>query len=233
MSGSELLDEYFLDLKDVQAKTLRFNQSEFVKRKLRKRPKDPKILISKVFVSNRGNKYLVLLSYSEPGNDVRRTRLMSSYHIGLLDTAKGLSAIIFYAESGQAVKYTPHFFSRYRERFMKVCDWQTRNALHSSKNTMDIVGIYMMRNLTMTWIETKSVFRNKIHVFGPVEDGVALLQWDTNHELLQANTFVTMDMLNDNQTQMVKSAKAYLALSEDQRMQYKFPDFLVNKSKNS
>ena len=84
----------------------------------------------------------------------------------------------------------------------------------------------MKRNLTMTWIETKSVFRNKIHIFGPVNDGVALLQWDKHRKLLQANTFVTMDMLDGKQLQMVRYAQIYISLPKAQRQKFRFPDFI-------
>ena len=93
---------------------------------------------------------------------------------------------------------------------------------------MSVIGIYMKRNLTMTWIETKSVFRDKVHIFGPVNDGVALLQWSKHHRLLQANTFVTMDMLDAKQTQMVEYAKIYFSLSKAQRKKFRFPDFILN-----
>ena len=80
----------------------------------------------------------------------------------------------------------------------------------------------------MTWIETRSVFRNKVHIFGPVNDGVALLQWDKCRKLLQANTFVTMDMLDEKQTEMVNYARIYSSLSIEQRMKFKYPDFILD-----
>jgi hypothetical protein len=97
-----------------------------------------------------------------------------------------------------------------------------------AKNIIDVIGIYMKRNLTMTWIETKSVFRDKVHIFGPVNDGVALLQWSKRHRTLQANTFVTMDMLDEKQAEMVKYAKIYISLSKAQRKKFRFPDFILN-----
>lgn len=80
----------------------------------------------------------------------------------------------------------------------------------------------------MTWIETKAIFRNRIHIFGPVNDGVSLLQWDKKRKLLQANTFVTMDMLDERQTEMVKYAKIYLTLPKNQRKKFQFPEFIKN-----
>lgn len=228
MSGSELLDEYRLDLADIQAKTLRFDGSDYVTRYLWKHHKQPTVILTKVFVSSRGNSYLGILVYFQTGIGKTKKWDWSSFHVGLMDTSKGVSAIAFYAKSQQAIKFNPHFFIRYKERFLEVCDWQTRNQLTMAKNIIDVIGIYMKRNLTMTWIETKSVFRDKIHIFGPVNDGVALLQWSKRHRTLQANTFITMDMLDEKQSEMVKYAKIYISLSKAQRKKFRFPDFILN-----
>lgn len=228
MSSNELLDEYRLDLADIQAKTLRFDGSDYVRRYLWKHHKQPTVTITKAFVSERGNSYLGILVYFQTGVGKSKKWDWSSFHIGLMDTSKGVSAIAFYTESQQAIKFNPHFFARYKERFLNVCDWQTRVQLSSSKNIIDVIGIYMKRNLTMTWIETRSVFRDKVHIFGPVNDGVALLQWSKRHRTLQANTFVTMDMLDEKQAEMVKYAKIYISLSKAQRKKFRFPDFILN-----
>lgn len=228
MSSDELLDEYRADLSDIQDKTCRFDRSEYVAKYLWKHRKQQTVVITKLFTSYRGNSYLGILIYFQTGIGQAKKWDWSSFHIGLMDTCNGYAAIAFYAESRQAIKFTPHFFQRYKERYIKVCDWQTRNQLSTAKTMFDIIGIYMKRNLSMTWIETKSVFRDKVHIFGPVNDGVALLQWSKRHRLLQANTFVTMDMLDEKQTEMVKYAKIYLSLSKAQRKKFRFPDFISN-----
>ena len=228
MSSHELLDEYYLDLPDIQDKTLRFNKSDYVTRFLWKHHKNPQVIMTKLFNSFRGNSYLGILVYFQTGLGKTKKWDWSSFHIGLLNTCNGVSAIAFYTESKQAIKFNPHFFQRYQERFIKVCDWQTRSQLTMAKNIIDVIGIYMKRNLTMTWIETKSVFRDKVHIFGPVNDGVALLQWSKRHRTLQANTFVTMDMLDEKQSEMVKYAKIYISLSKAQRKKFRFPDFILN-----
>ncbi|QCD42809.1 hypothetical protein E7747_11245 [Duncaniella dubosii] len=228
MSGDELLNEYRLDLPEIQAKTLRYDKSDYVTRYLWKHHKQPTVIMTKIFDSSRGNAYLGILVYFQTGIGKTKKWDWSSFHIGLMNINKGVSAIAFYAESKQAIKFNPHFFQRYKERFIEVCDWQTRNQLATAKDIIDVIGIYMKRNLTMTWIETKSVFRDKVHIFGPVNDGVALLQWSKHHRLLQANTFVTMDMLDAKQTQMVEYAKIYFSLSKAQRKKFRFPDFILN-----
>lgn len=228
MSSDDLLNEYRLDLADIQTKTLRFDGSDYITRYLRKHRKQQTVIITKLFESLRGNNYLGILIYFQTGIGQAKKWDWSSFHVGLMKTCNGVAAIAFYAESQQAIKFNPHFFLRYKERYLKVCDWQTRSQLATAKNIVDVIGIYMKRNLTMTWIETKSVFRDKVHIFGPVNDGVALLQWSKRHRLLQANTFVTMDMLDEKQTEMVKYAKIYFSLSKAQRKKFRFPDFISN-----
>lgn len=228
MSSDDLLNEYRLDLADIQAKTLRFDGSDYITKYLRKHRKQQTVVITKLFESLRGNSYLGILIYFQTGIGQAKKWDWSSFHVGLMKTCNGMAAIAFYAESQQAIKFNPHFFLRYKERYLKVCDWQTRSQLTTAKDIVDVIGIYMKRNLTMTWIETKSVFRDKVHIFGPVNDGVALLQWSKRHRLLQANTFVTMDMLDEKQTEMVKYAKIYFSLSKAQRKKFRFPDFISN-----
>lgn len=232
MSSKELLKEYSADLPELQALTDRFDNSSYVSRILRKRGKSPKVVITKIFSTSRGNQYLGLFFYYRTGSSKNKSWDWSSYHIGLMNSYKGLCAIAFFNDSNQALTFVPHFFRRYKERFAPIADWQTRNELLSAKSITDIVAVYMKRNLSITWIETKSVFRHKVHIFGPVQDGVALLQWDNRHKVLQANTFVTENMLDDKQTEMVKYAKIYFSLSKAQRKKFRFPDFLLNDESN-
>lgn len=228
MSSKELLAEYSNDLSELQTLTDRFDRSDYVARYLRRQHKSPVVVITKIFTTVRRNSYIGLLFYYRTGTGKNKSWDWSSYHIGLMNTCKGLFAIAFFTKSNHALKFSPHFFKRYKERFMEVADWQTRNELCRAKSLSDIIAIYMKRNLSITWIQTKSVFRNTIHIFGPVNDGVALLQWDKKAKVLQANTFVTEDMLNEKQMEMVKYAKIYISLPKAQRKKFHFPDFLLN-----
>ena len=230
MSSSQLLDEYYADLSNIQSQTLRFDGSEYVRQYLWKRHKHPQVAITKEFISHRHNRYLGILIYTQSGVGKSKQWILSSFHIGLMETSRGYCAIAFYTKSQQAIKYTPHFFQRYKERYLQVCDWQIHNQLMAAKTIVEIASIYMKRNLEITWIETKSVFRNKIHIFGPVNDGVALLQWDKKRKLLQANTFVTEDMLNDKQSEMVNYAKVYISLPKAQKKKFRFPDFVTENT---
>lgn len=228
MSSKELFAEYSADLPELQILTDRFDRSDYVSRYLRKRKKFLKVVITKIFTTAKGNSYLGLLFYYQSGLGKNKGWEWSSYHIGLMNSCRGLCAIAFFNDSNQALKFTPHFFKRYKERFLKTADWQTRNELVCAKTLSDVIAVYMKRNLSITWIETKSVFRNTVHIFGPVNDGVALLQWNKQNKVLQANTFVTEDMLDEKQAEMVRYAKIYFSLSKAQRKKFQFPDFLLN-----
>lgn len=228
MSSPQLLEEYYTDLSELQSLTQRYDESDYVRRYLWKHHKHTSVAIDKIFHTSRGNRYVGILLYEQSGVGRKKMWNWSAFHVGLMKTKKGDCAIAFYTDSQQAVKITPHFFFRYKERFSEYsgCDWRTRTTLAHTKTIADIIAVYLKRNMGMTWIETNSVFRNKTHIFGPVNDGVALLQWDTDRQLLQANTFITFDMLDERQTEMVGWAFKYLTLSKEERMQYKFPDFI-------
>lgn len=228
MSSEELLAEYSHDLPELQALTERFDRSDFVSRYLRKHNKAPKVVITKIFTTARRNSYIGLLFYYRTGTGKNKGWDWASYHVGLMHSCKGLYAIACFTESNNALKFSPHFFRRYKERFMEIADWQTRNELDNTKSLKDVIAIYMKRNLSITWIQTKTVFCDTVHIFGPVNDGVALLQWDKRVKVLQANTFLTENMLNEKQMEMVKYAKTYISLPKAQRKKFHFPDFMLN-----
>ena len=217
MSSHELLQEYRADLKEIRQKTREFDKSEYLRNYLWKRRKLPRVVIQKPTSTSRNNKYLGVYIYEQFGNGKIKNWDWASYHSGMMNTDKGLIMVMFYEESGQAVKYTPHFFQRYKERLLKVCDWKVRNQLNSATTQEQIATIYIQRNIGTAWIETKSVYKNKTHIFAPVPDGVTLLQWDSKHKTMQANTFITYDMLDEKQMEMILKLKAYSDLNSTER----------------
>lgn len=226
MSSSQLLAEYYEDLPGIQEQTICFAQSDYVSKHLKRHRMQEQVLITRFFTSLHGNGYLGILVYTKSEEVFQKEWSLSAFHIGLMNTSKGICAIAFYTQSKHAIKFTTHFFHRYKERFKQICDLETHSQLELAKSVVDIMTVYMKRNLTMTWIETRSVFRNKVHIFAPINDGVALLQWDKHKHLLQANTFVSMDMLDDKQIEMVKYARIYSSLSNEERAKLKHPDFI-------
>lgn len=231
MTCQSLLEEYRADVPELTAKTQRFEKSKYVQNYLRKHQKESLVVIPRIYGTSRDNQYLGMLYFCQIGIGQNKRWHFTAIHTGLLETKKGLCAIMFYSKSKQALKLIPHFFERYKERVIELCDWRTRNELNVAKDLIDIMIVYMKRNPIITWIETESVFHNKTHIFGPVNDGVALLEWDSDTEVLQANTFVTNDMLDEKQKEMVKYAKIYLNLNEEQRKRFQFPDFIEQQKK--
>lgn len=175
MSSDQLFAEYHADLPEIQEQTISFDKSNYVLKYLRRHKKEELATITRFFNSSRRNGYLGILVYTKSHNSHQKSKWrFVSFHIGLMNTRKGMCAIAFYAQSRQAIKFTAHFFHRYKERFEKICDKDVRSQLSLSESVVDIISVYMKRNLSMTWIETRSVFSNNVHIFAPVNDGVAL-----------------------------------------------------------
>lgn len=228
MSGQELLNEYSADLLELQGKTLRYDCSDKVNKYLKKHHKDEVVVISRLFNTSRNNQYLGILVHQRINTGKNKDWALTSYHFGLTNTRKGLCAIAFYQQGNQTLILTPHFFNRYKERYSKLADWKTLRDFRQAKTLIDIIAIYFRRNLTITWIETDAVFRDTTHIFAPIDDGVALIQWDSSRKQLRANTFVTEDMLTNRQLKMVGYARAYIGMSPEERAKYDCPDFAAN-----
>lgn len=205
MSSVELLREYQADLEEIRGKIGAFDSSDYLKNYLWKRRKFQRVTITRQTNTSRNNRYLAVFIYEQAGTGEQKRWVWTSYHAGLMNTAKGLMVIMFYEDDNQAVKYTPHFFNRYKERLSLVGDWKIRNQLNIADTQEKIASIYIQRNLGTAWIKTESVYKNKVHIFAPVPDGVTLIQWDSSLKTMQANTFITYDMLDGKQIEMIQS----------------------------
>lgn len=229
MSSTELLHEYQADLNEIQDRTIAYDGSEYVRNYLWKRRRQQRVVISKPIVTARGNRYLGVLIYTQNGFGTTKKWLWESYHVGFMNTSRGMMVLAFFAEKKMAVKYTTHFFQRYKSRMLEVCDWKTKGALLSADTNEKIVATYIQRNLGSSWIETQSVYKDKTHVFAPVPDGVALMQWDDKRKTMQANTFVTYKMLDEKQNGMIERLVEFSKLSNEE--QKKVKDFLFEVRK--
>lgn len=227
MTSAELLQEYQADINEIRQKTDSFDKSEYLKGYLWKRRKLPRVVITRHTNTSRNNKYLGVYIYEQVGSGRIMHWTWASYHAAMMNTVKGQMIVAFYEDNNQAVKYTPHFFQRYKERLMKVADWKLKNALNAAYTQEQIAALYFQRNLGTAWMETKSVYKNKTHIFAPVPDGVTLLQWDSKYKTMQANTFVTYDMLDQKQVDMITSLKEYGNLSDEERKKVNDPTFRV------
>lgn len=228
MASVELNREYEADLPELQFLTKRFDNSEYVTNVLRRKRKMPTVSLTRNFTTSRGNRYIGVLYYSKDGDTKNSGWMWSSVHIGLMSTFKGQCALMFLAKSNRALKLTPHFFYRYKERLSKSTDWKTRNQFAAAKTLHDIISIYIRRNPHMTYIETQSIYDDKTHIFSPVADGVALMHWDQTRKVLQANTFITEDMLNEKQRTMVGYARLYPTLSDEEKAIFEMPDCFLH-----
>lgn len=207
MTSAELAKEYRSDLSEIGANNERIDSSAYVSDLLKKNRKKDEVCFVRYFKTARDNTYINLFKYTRNAESTRKSAKWNwrVWSFGMMPTYKGTCAIGFFKEASLAIVFQTHFFNRYKERLMKVCDWQTRNQLSQAKTVEGIISIYIKRNPATTWINTKSKFGDKEHIFAPVNDGVALIQWDG--ENIQANTFITEDMLSYQQQKMSGQAK--------------------------
>lgn len=215
MTSTELVREYRNDLPEIESFNSRIDSSAFVVNLLRKERKKSCVHFVRYCKTSRNNTYVNVFKYSQSDNSTRRDTKWNwqVWSFGLMPTFKGMCAIGFFEEASLAIVFQAHFFHRYKERLLKVCDWKTRSQLSQTKRLEDIIALYIKRNPVTTWMNTKSKFGDKEHVFAPINDGIALIQWDGEH--IQANTFITEDMLSLQQQSMVCHARSAALVEEE------------------
>lgn len=207
MTTEEMVREYRADLPEIEANNNRIDESEYVGKQLYKARKTGKYTFVRFYKTERGNKYINVFQYVKSNESTRKSFKWnySVHSIALMQTYKGTSAIAFFSEANIAIVFQQHFFIRYKQRFLSVCDWQTKNELSQAKAIEDIIAVWIRRNPEMVWINTKSKFDNREHIFAPINDGTILMQWDGKH--IQANTFITNDMYSKKQLELIDKAE--------------------------
>lgn len=232
MSNQQMMQEYRTDLLSLNPQMIRFTKSEYVNHHLYKSRKESFVTLIKHLTAANGNRYIGLIHYRQEGKGKSKYWTEDVYYVGIVTDNGCDYAVMFYEEADQALVVTPHFLYRYQERFSKsvLCDWKVKAQLLRCKNACEIIPVYLRRNLSVTWIETGVAFYNNIHIFAPTPDGVALLQWRSDTDVLQANTFVSFDMLSNKQISMVQQANLYLSMTEEEKSRYASPDFVVKRN---
>lgn len=207
MTTEEMAREYHADLPEIEAKNKRIDGTEYVVKSLYKARKTGKLYFVRHYTTARNNKYINVFEYIK-SNDSKGKNLKWDWNVrsvALMQTYKGTCAIAFFGNADIAIVFQQHFFVRYKQRLLSVCDWRTKNELNNAKTIEDIIAVWIKRNPDISWINTKVKFGDKEHVFAPIKDGVILIQWGEN--TIQANTFITNNMCSDKQFQMVSQAK--------------------------
>lgn len=215
MTSTELAQEYRTDLPELEENNKRIDNSTYVADLLKKNRKKDEFCFVRYCKTSRNNTYINVFQYFQKDESTRKYVKWNwrVYNFGLMQTFKGVSAIGFFEEASLAIVFQPHFFIRYKERFSEVCDWQVKNTLSQAKKVEDIIPIFIRRNPTTTWMNTQSKYGGKEHIFAPVNDGVALIQFDGKN--IQANTFITEAMYSGRQHDMVGKARCVEQLQQE------------------
>ncbi len=207
MTTEEMVREYRADLHEIEQANERIDQSKYVFKKLQKLKKTNNFYFVRTLTTQRNNKYINIFQYIKSENSTRKSVKWNFCvrNIALMQTYKGVAAISFFDNPEIAIVFQQHFFIRYKERLLRVCDWKTRNELTQATTIEQIIAIWAKRNPEMVWINTKIKFDDKEHIFVPINDGAMLLQWDGKY--IQANTFITDGMYSNKQVEMIGQAE--------------------------
>lgn len=208
MSSDELAAEYKKDLPEIQKLNNEFDQSAYISRMLDRKHKVDTLYFTKIFTTQRSNRYINVFMYIRKPGTSKRERLWnwSVESIGEIQTRKGVCFIAFLEDGNIALKMQTHFFNRYKERFLTECDWKTKARILSAKTLEDLVAVYISRNLDAALLKTNVRYADREHIFAPVNDGAMLIQLDNRN--LQANTFITKSMYSYYQKQMLDKINA-------------------------
>lgn len=215
MKNQDLVREYQLDLPEIEANNARIDESSYTSKILIKFKKQDKVCFTKYYTTSRNNKYINVFIYSKSPESTKKAirwdwKVIS---FGLMVDYKGTCAIGFFSNAQLAIVFQSHFFLRYKERYAKICDWQTKNAFNKTQSVEDVIKLYIKRNPQLTWVDTPVKYKEQNHAFAPINDGVALIQWDD--DIVQANTFITNDMLSEKQRDMVEQAECEKQYQEE------------------
>lgn len=207
MTSDELLHEYQHDLPEIQKRNKAYDQSSHVTHILDKHRNSSAIYCTNTYVTKRGNEYLNVFIYKRRRDLPKKDWAWdwSSITVGIMQAYKGTNYVIFSDEAQAAIRVQTHFFLRYKQRFMEVCDWKTKARLLKAKTVEDIIVVYISRNMNATLMNTEVKYIDKTHLFAPINDGAVLLQFDG--ETLQANTFITESMYSKHQKYMHEQAR--------------------------
>jgi hypothetical protein len=221
MTTAEMVREYRADLPELEKFNIRTDNSEYINKQLDKAKKTGKLCFTRQFTTSRNNRYINVFQYTKSKESTRKATKWdwNVYSVALMQTYKGIAAIMFYADASLAITFQQHFFVRYKQRMLEKCDWRVRNELNATKTIEDIMAICFKRNQDIAWINTKSKFQDREHIFAPINDGAILIQWDGEH--IQANTFITEDMSSDKQSAMFEQARDAKKEKEESNEAYK------------
>lgn len=211
MSSMELAAEYRADLPEITEFNRRTDSCTTTCNLLRKHHKDKVVGFERIFKTKRNNRYIGVFTYTRSSSPRREKTLWQYdvYTVGLMETAKGTAAVTLFSENKAGIVMQAHFFKRYKERMLAACDWKLRNRLNNAILIEQIIAIYVRRNPHAALMKPNAQYGKRSHLFVPVNDGIALLQYNEKTNTLQANTFVTRDMLSKKQTEWDVSAGEY------------------------
>lgn len=208
-TGETYLAEYIADHPSIEWKLKGFIDSAYVKKVLKKNKRLPLLSVTSNFVADSGNLYIGVLLYAEDSRHNQK-KLQVATFVRVINTSRGVGGVFFFSDNSQPLIVTPHFLERYKERYMGVCGATTLGLLRKAESHFDILKVFVRENHTLALVDTNISYDSKHHIFAPTNQGIALIEWDENKQVLQANTFITYKMMNKHQLKITESVLQYL-----------------------
>lgn len=181
-------------------------------------PEQYKFLGKKEYISKNKNKY-VFLFCTRGKKQYKQMGIERNYWLEYM-RSDGIHAVRFNHETGRDFTfYTPHFFDRYRERFLEpqfdIEDW----------TKPDVIEDYFKNNVVFN-ARPMNDPRYPNSLFVVSEDGIALGE-DIGKGIWEFRTFITFEMLKGNQVNISEEEGKFLEIMKKLHESGKLTDLLA------
>ena len=176
----EKRDEIFKDKEDIQYHITTILQRADYQRKVKKATKFPFNYITH-YKTKRGNRYIIILTPTDKKRGGLSNPLLSIYT--KLTAYEGEYMLRYDTLFEHVMIYTPHFFSRYRTRFLK----------DEKISAQEVIDLFAQRNFNVSWSKQECGER-----VGACKDGYIFIR-TKDKGISVAVTFVSFDMLREEQ----------------------------------
>lgn len=138
----------------------------------------------------------------------------------LKETWKEYGSTVYLIENGneqyvladcynRVLRFTWHFFKRYKERMIQEGDTDIQALLTNTKDLLQVVTVFYMRNIKQvtSFSQNEKTRHGMSEMLCITKDGMLCSTESNDKKLLQVNTFLTKEMLTNIQYSMYNKTK--------------------------
>ncbi len=192
----EKKDEIFKDKEDIRYHITTILQRADYQRKVKKATKFPFNYTTR-YKTKRGNRYTIILTPTDKKRGGMVNPLLSIYT--KLTTSEGEYMLRYDMVLERVMIYTPHFFYRYRTRFLK----------DDNISAKEVIDLFAQRNFNVSFGKLEDGER-----VGACKDGYIYIR-TKDEGVSVAVTFISFDMLREEQLVDVEKLLEIIKKHED------------------